>query len=226
VRLLALTHGPTVRPELFGDVVREAGNELVEWELPSRGAPPADGFDAVLVFGGRMNVGEELEHPWLRDEYELLRGWVEGGTPVLGVCLGAQTLAHAHGGRVAPLPVRQGGFVEASLTDEGAADPVLGVLPPRFDALVANGYAFEVPAGAAELATSAVCPQAFRLGERAWGVQFHPEVRRSQVLAWFNDGRRLPRPIEEIEREVDAGIERWHELGRSLCVAFLDASGA
>ena len=135
MRILALTHGPTVRPELFGDVLREAGNELVEWELPSRGAPPADGFDAVLVFGGRMNVGEELEYPWLRDEYELLRGWVEAGTPLLGVCLGAQTLAHAHGGRVSPLPVRQGGFVEASLTEEGAADPVLGVLPPRFDAL-------------------------------------------------------------------------------------------
>jgi GMP synthase-like glutamine amidotransferase len=71
MRVLAITHGPSVRPELFGDVVVEAGHELVEWDIRTQGPPP-DGFDAVMVFGGDQNVGEEVEHPWLHDEYETL----------------------------------------------------------------------------------------------------------------------------------------------------------
>jgi len=132
VRVLALTHGPRVRSERFGEIVREEGHELVEWELPTQGAPP-DGFDAVMVFGGRMNVGEEADNPWLDDEYELLRGWVAAELPLLGVCLGGQTLAHAAGGRVGRAPQWKAGFYEVTLTDEGRDDPVLGVLPPRFD---------------------------------------------------------------------------------------------
>ena len=74
-----------------------------------------------------------------------------------------------------------------SLTAAGADDPVLGVLPERFEALVGNHYAFEVPRRGVELASSDVQPQAYRVGDRAWAVQFHPEARREQVLAWFEE---------------------------------------
>jgi GMP synthase (glutamine-hydrolysing) len=222
VRILSLTHSPLARAELFGDVVRDEGHELVEWEIVSQGRPSANRFDAVLVFGGDMNVGEELEHPWLHDEYELLREWVASGTPLLGVCLGAQTLAHALGGRVARAPEPLVGFYETELADAGAADPVLGALPRRFEAFNANAYTFEVPDGATELARAAV-PQAFRAGSHAWGVQFHPEVRREQVLRWWQD-EALPRPLEELVDELDAKIGGWQELGRRLCRAFLAAA--
>jgi GMP synthase (glutamine-hydrolysing) len=223
VRVLSLIHGPLVRAELFGDVILEGGHELVEWDIRKLGAP-TESFDAVIVFGGEMNVGEEERHPWLRDEYELLQTWVEDGTPLLGVCLGAQTLAHAAGARVGRAAARQLGFLEVSLSPAGLADPVLGVLPPRFEALFGNSYAFEVPPGGVELAFSAAASQAFRIGERAWGVQFHPEARRDQVLAWFKDDTSLPRPLPELAQELDEEIEHWHELGRALCGAFLDAA--
>jgi GMP synthase (glutamine-hydrolysing) len=224
VRVLSVNHGPTVRSELFGEVILAAGHELVEWEISSRGAPP-DGFDAVLVLGGHQNVGEEAEHPWLLEEYGLLRGWVEAGTPLFAICLGAQTLAHAFGAPVEALPEQQVGFREVWLTGEGVRDPVLGVLPARFEALVGNGYAFAVPSRAVELAASAVQPQAYRIGERAWAVQFHPEARRDQVLRWFaDDGDSLPRPLPEVAREVEGGIDGWHEHGRALCTAFLAAA--
>jgi GMP synthase (glutamine-hydrolysing) len=223
VRVLSLNHGRLVRSELFGEVILGAGHELVEWEIPSRGLPPA-GFDAVLVLGGDMNVGEERKHPWLLDEYELLRGWVESETPLFGVCLGAQTLAHAFGARVGPLPERQVGFHEVWLNDQGAGDSVLGVLPERFEALLGNSYRFDVPAGAVELAASARQPQGFRIGEHAWGVQFHPEARHSQALRWFEAEKSLPRPLAELERELEAKIDGWHELGRALCTAFLDVA--
>ena len=223
MRVLSLIHGPLVRTELFGDVIVEAGHELVEWDIRHQGSPP-DGFDAVIVFGGDQNVGEEDEHPWLHDEYELLRGWVASEMPLLGVCLGAQTLAHSLGARVRRAEVQQLGFVEMTLTPAGIDDPVLGIFPERFEALCGNSYAFAVPAGGVELASTPTASQAYRLGERAWGVQFHPEARRDQVLEWFKDEPTLPRPLDELAAELDAGIERWHELGRALCLAFLAAA--
>jgi GMP synthase (glutamine-hydrolysing) len=224
MRILAVVHGPRVRPELFGDVAREQGHDLLEWEIPTKGPPPANGFDAVMVFGGRMNVGEENENPWLRDEYELLRTWVAEEKPLLGVCLGAQTLAHATGGRVSRAPRWHAGFYDVALEDVGRADPVLGVLPERFDALLANAYQFEPPPDAARLASTGDQQQAFRVGSRAWGVQFHPEARKDQVLTWWSDGRELPRPLPVLSDELDARLPAWHELGRTLCLAFLRAA--
>jgi GMP synthase (glutamine-hydrolysing) len=223
MRVLAVIHGQRVRSERFGDVVRERGHELVEWELPTRGLPP-DGFDAVMVFGGRMNVGEEDEHPWLLEEYELLRTWVAEERALRTVCRGGQALAHASGGRVGRADRWRAGFYEIALTAQGKRDPVLGVLPERFEALLANAYEFEPPAGATRLAATPDQQQAFRIGPRAWGVQFHPEVRKEQVLTWWSDGRELPRPLPELSDELDAKLPHWQELGRELCLAFLEAA--
>jgi GMP synthase-like glutamine amidotransferase len=222
MRVLFLTHGPDVGAELWGDVAREEGHELVEWQIVTQGLPP-NGFDAVVVLGGEMNVGEEVRHPWLHDEYELLRAWVDAETPLLGICLGAQTLARSAGGAVGPVQRQLAGFYETELTEAGAADPVLGSLPRRFQALNANGYTFSVPDGAVLLADGPV-PQALRVGAHAWGVQFHPEVRRDQVLRWWRAEPSLPRPLEELERELDEQLPVWQELGRRLCRAFLAAA--
>lgn len=219
MRVLAVTHGPLVRPELFADVLEEDGHELREWDIRLQGAPPLE-FDAVMVFGGDQNVGDEVQHPWLHDEYEVLRHWVRERTPLLGVCLGAQTLAHALGAPVAPVGTTLAGFYDSELTDEGEADPVLGIFPRRFEALNANSYRFELPDGATELVRGPV-PQAFRVNGSAWAVQFHPEVRRHQLLEWFRDEPTLPRPLEELAAELDEKLGAWQEQGRRLCRAFL-----
>jgi GMP synthase (glutamine-hydrolysing) len=224
VRVLSVVHGPLVGPELFGEVILEAGHELLEWDISAGGDPPETAADALLVLGGHMNVGEESEHPWLEREYELLRGAVAAGVPLLGICLGAQTLAHAFGAAVAPAPERLAGFLEVSLTEAGRVDPVLGVLPERFAALFANAYAFALPAGAVELVSLPTGPQAFRVGERAWGLQFHPEARLAQVLAWWDGSDDLPRPLQALGRELAAGMAEWELLGRALCRAFLEAA--
>jgi GMP synthase-like glutamine amidotransferase len=227
MRVLAVTHGPLVGPELFGDVILDAGHELVEWEIATHGSPPHDGYGAVLVLGGSQNVGEEVRHPWLHDEYAALRRWLDNRTPLLGICLGAQTLGHVLGADVAALADgRLAGFYETTLTAAGAADPVTGGLPRAFAALNANAYGFTLPPGTVELARGPVV-QAYRAGACAWGVQFHPEVRRDQVLGWFaEDGPGLPRPLPELVREVDAGLAEWQEHGRRLCRAFLAAADA
>jgi GMP synthase-like glutamine amidotransferase len=170
-------------------------------------------------------VGEEVRHPWLHDEYAALRRWLDNGTPLLGICLGAQTLGHVLGADVAALADgRLAGFYETTLTAAGAEDPVTGGLPPTFAALNANAYGFTLPPGTVELARGPVV-QAYRAGACAWGVQFHPEVRRDQVLEWFSeDEPDLPRPLPELVQEVDAGLAEWQEHGRRLCRAFLAAA--
>jgi GMP synthase-like glutamine amidotransferase len=223
MRILAVTHGPLVGPEIFADVIADEGHALQEWDIRLQGAPPRD-FDAVLVFGGDQNVGDETHHPWLHEEYEALRHWVSARTPLLGVCLGAQTLAHALGAQVHPLGETLAGFYESELTHAGESDPVLGVLPPRFEALNANAYGFTIPDGAVELARGPV-PQGFRVDGSAWGVQFHPEVRRDQLLAWFRDEPTLPKPLEALAAELDEKLAGWQELGRRLCRAFLAVAG-
>jgi GMP synthase (glutamine-hydrolysing) len=96
------------------------------------------------------------------------------------------------------------------------------VLPARFPAFQWHYYAFEVPHGARELARSPVCPQAFRLGESAWGVQFHPEVTREIVASWIAESAGDAPP--DLAAQTDERIDGWVRLGRDLCGAFLDAA--
>lgn len=220
MRVLAVTHSPDAGPELFSEVLAEDGHELVEWDIRTQGSPPRD-VDAVMVFGGDQNVGEEVQYPWLHEEYDALRRFVEDGTPLLGVCLGAQTLAHAFGARVEPHEYELAGFYETALTEEGKRDPVLGVLPERFEAFNANAYTFAFPEGSVPLAHGPLA-QAYRLGGHAWAVQFHPEIRRDHVLRWF--GESSPRPPDEIAAELDVKLPAWQEHGRRLCRAFLRAA--
>lgn len=225
MRILSLVHGPLVRSEFFADVVQADGHELDEWSVvdEQRVPPAADAYDAVFVFGGHMNVDQESEHPWLHDEDELLRDLVARDMPLLGVCLGGQMLAKAAGAHVGPSPEREHGFVRVTLDDPAQDDPVFGSLPREFDAFTLHEYAFHVPDGAVELARSSVCSQAFRLGESAWAVQFHPEVRVEQVAEWVRDHPVVPNG-DEIVAELRDRIDEWQSLGASLCRAFLAAA--
>jgi GMP synthase-like glutamine amidotransferase len=222
MRILSLVHGPLVRSEYFGDVIRGDGHELEEWSVVDDSAPPrpVDDYEAVFVFGGQMNVDEEDEHPWLRSETELISALVEREVPLFGVCLGGQLLAKAAGAHVGPSSERERGFVRANLSETAAGDPLFGALPRRFDVFAMHGYAFHVPDGGVELARSSVCSQAFRLGRCAWGVQFHPEVRLEQIEEWLRRDPPEPRAAE-IVAELRDRIDEWQRFGAGLCRAFL-----
>ena len=175
-----------------------------------------------MVFGGAMHPDQDAEHPWLADEAAFIREAVDREVPLLGVCLGSQLIARAVGARVGKAATAEVGWHVVHVTDAGRDDPVVGVLPERLDAFQWHYYGFELPDGAELLADNDAARQAYRLGERTWGVQFHPEVTRHMLDHWFVAGvEELPDP-RRIKQETDAHLARWNAHGRRLCGAFLD----
>lgn len=220
MRVLAVTHGPSVGAGVFAEAVRAAGHELREWQVPLSPEAVPDGHDAAIVLGGGMHADQEELHPWLVPELEFLERELARGAPLLGVCLGAQLVARTAGGRVERAPVSEIGWREVELTAAGRADPVLSSLPPSVQAFQWHHYTWELPA-ATELARGGGLTQAYRLGEATWGVQFHPEVTASQVDRWLEEDPEDVEDAEALRADTRARIGGWNRLGRALCTAFL-----
>jgi GMP synthase (glutamine-hydrolysing) len=222
MRVLSVTHGPSVPGGVFDAVAEEAGHDLERWVVPLGGAPPRpDGYGAVLVFGGSMHPDQDEHFPWLESEAAFLREVLEEGVPALGVCLGAQLLARAAGAEVAPATGPEVGWLDVELTPAGREDAVLGTLPARARAFQWHHYTFSLPEGAAELARSDICAQAFRLG-RAWGIQFHAEVTQPMIEGWLAEDPDDVTDPGALRAETTLRIGEWNEIGRRLCGAFLE----
>jgi len=166
-----------------GPALEAAGVRLDERRLRD-GDPLPDlrEVDGLLVLGGEQNALD----PALRRETDLLRAAVDQAIPVLGVCLGAQLLAHALGGEVRKLPRRHLAWEPLEPTPAAQDDPVLGALPEGAAGVHWNEDGFSLPTGAVELLRSpAGSGEGFRAGRRAWGVQFHPELDEPALEHWY-----------------------------------------
>ena len=211
---------------VFGAVAERRADEVVEW-IPVQGPLPGGDFDAVMVFGGGMHPDQEDEHPWLRGEKALIRGWLEDGVPLLATCLGSELLAQAAGGRAERMPEPQIGWHEVSLTPEARADPVLSGLPDSFTAFQWHSYSTPLPSEASCLARRDEYADAFRMGD-AWGFQFHAEVTADIVSGWLDrygedeDARRIGFDPEPVRVETMDRIAEWNAIGERISEAFLE----
>ena len=229
MNVLAVVHGANAGAGVFGETVKAAGHRLEEWSLAWGTPPPrpVDDYSAVLVFGGSMHADQDDRHPWLTEEKLFIQGLVRSGVPLFGVCLGVQLIANAGGAAVYPvLDGPEIGWVPVELTETAKADPVFGRLPSSFHAFEWHYYTYNLPAGADGLAQSTRCNQAFRLGEAAWGIQFHAEVTLATVQRWLADHEDLPPGLdpERLLNETEERIGEWNRLGRELCSRFLEVA--
>jgi GMP synthase (glutamine-hydrolysing) len=199
-RCVVLQHAPTEGPLRVGELLAEAGltvdvRALHRGEAVPRTLPAET---PLVVMGGAMGVSDigDPAHPYLADEVALLRERLAVGAPVLGICLGAQLLAHAAGARVFPNsrsapgggePVRVYEVGWAPVAFHGIErEPALQGLNPSEPMLHWHGDTFDLPGGAVHLASTGDCAnQAFRLGARAFGLQFHPELDLATVADWI-----------------------------------------
>ena len=202
MRVVVFQHLECEHPGIWRDFLREDGADVATVELDQgETIPSLDGADALLVFGGPMNVDEHARFPWLVPETAAIREAALGGLPVFGVCLGAQLLARALGAPVTRNPLPEVGLLDVDLTEAGASDPLFAGWPRRASVVQWHSDTFALPAGATLLATSPACRhQAFRYGERAYGLQFHPEVTADMVTEWAD----VPEYADAMRRLQDA----------------------
>ena len=152
--------------------------------------PPREGFAGVIVTGSGAMVTDRAD--WSEASAAWLRDAAHAGTPVFGICYGHQLLAHALGGEVGDHPGgREMGTVDIQLHPAAQDDPVFGPIPERFAAQVTHlQTVLAPPPGATVLARSEHDPcHAFRWGEAAWGVQFHPEFSATHMRGYVHARR-------------------------------------
>lgn len=152
--------------------------------------PDLDAHDALVMLGGGLMPDDDVKGPWLARERDVATKALQSGMPQLGICLGGQLLAHVAGGSVrAEHGQPEAGSTVLTRRAEADQDALFGDLTPTFRAIEHHvDQITELPPDAVWLASSERCPlQAFRVGEQAWGVQFHPEVDLDRIRAWNTD---------------------------------------
>jgi GMP synthase-like glutamine amidotransferase len=188
VKFLVFQHAAAEHPGIFRDLLRA---DCIAWDAVELDEgvpiPPLDGYDALMVFGGPMDVWQEDRHPWLAAEKAAIRRWVrDKRAPFLGVCLGHQLLADALGGRVQLMSKPEVGVFDIRLTAAGRLAPLFEAMPPVFPSLQwHSAEVSELPPHAVKLAENEHCSiQALQVGEKAYGVQYHVEQDERTVPEW------------------------------------------
>jgi GMP synthase (glutamine-hydrolysing) len=157
------------------------------------------GYAGIIILGGPMNVYQEKEYPFLRDENIFIKKMLAEEKPVLGICLGAQLIAKAAGAKVLTGHRKELGWYDLELTKVGEMDALFKGFPKRFKAFQWHGDTFEIPKGAIKLASSEIFPnQAFRLGS-AYAVQFHIEVTKETIDEWMAEYDEELRSLDYID---------------------------
>jgi GMP synthase-like glutamine amidotransferase len=147
--------------------------------------PNVGEISSLIVMGGAMGANDDHRHPFLADLKNLIRTVVTARIPYLGICLGGQLLAAALGAKVVSNRWEELGTLNVTLTEEGKTDPLFAGIPEEFSTFQWHHDSFDIPENGVLLATSPACPhQAFRVGDSAWGVQFHPEVTEQIIRDW------------------------------------------
>lgn len=226
--IVVFQHGDHVGPGRFGVTLRDHGFSLDIRRVdlpPAKGGRPVppdfDNVEGVLALGGVQNIGEP--HAWLNDEASYIKGAHERQIPVIGICLGAQLIAHALGGKVAPMQAPEVGFPTVSLNPVGQVEPLLGGIAWDSPQFSSHGYEItQLPQGATLLGSSKACKnQLFRVGLRTVGIQFHPECDRAMIDRFCSDCTLMPRlglTRADIAAQADKSYEMFARLSDRLAV--------
>ena len=200
MKFLVFQHIAAEHPGVFRQFMRREG---IAWDVVAlnEGAPIPELslYDALLIFGGPMDVWQEAEHPWLIAEKAAVREFVNDlRRPFLGICLGHQLLADALGGRVGLMTEPEVGVGPLHLTEAARRDPLFCGMTDPMTALQWHGAEVKkMPDNAVLLAHNQTCPiQAMRLCDHAYGLQYHVEIEERTISEWG----RIPVYRQALER--------------------------
>lgn len=217
-------------PGTLGDTLKAKGVELRILQPCKGEAIPDQLGDGLLILGGPMGAYEEALNPWMVNEALTIRKALEARLPILGICLGSQLLAKAAGAQVFRGAQPEVGWAPVELTEAGARTPIFKDIPNRFTAFHWHGDTFTLPAGSQRLAQSDLYRnQAFRLDDKAYGLQFHLEVTREMAKDWMQKYARelthqggVIQP-ERITDHLEDNITSLHKIADKVFGAFAES---
>lgn len=215
-------------------LLKSAGFRIryVNFGRDPQSTPSLEGYNGLVVLGGPMGVYEAHTRPHLKVEMQAIESALKKQIPVLGICLGAQLLAHVLGAAVHKADQPEMGWHHIHLTDAGQKDPLFRLYGSNEWLFQLHQDGFEVPKAATHLAFSDLfAGQAFRYGERAYGFQFHLEADQPMIHRWLSisenlrllqRAQRSGLTAEQIKRETETYIQRSLVLSRETFSRFID----
>lgn len=226
MRIACLKHHPAEGPAAIADWAESRGILLEVFEAYQGNFPESGDYDALVAMGGPMSVNDVARDPYVATSLDTIRQFLEDDRAILGICLGAQMLAVAAGGRVVEGPDKEIGWYPISRRTTDANEDCLTGLPQEMVVFHWHGESIELPRGASLLACSEVCPvQAFHLGPKQVGLQFHLEVDSTameRMIAAFADEVAAGGPGVESRVDMELGLQRWGAGCREALEKVLD----
>jgi GMP synthase (glutamine-hydrolysing) len=224
--IYVLQHSDKGHAGRLGATLRDHGFKL-RTIRPDRGdalPPDLDDVEGLVLLGGPQNVTDIEKHPWMQQEAALVRAAHAKELPVIGICLGAQIIAHALGGKVTPREKPAVGFYPMGLNAAGQTEPVLAGVPwTHLQVFSCGQEVSQLPPGAALLSgTKQIPTQIFRAGLRTYGYMCHFECDKAMVEALMDECRgqmeRCGTTPGEVRVQLDQEYEKFARVSDRMCV--------
>lgn len=178
--------------------------KYVNFERDPEALPTLEKYNGLIILGGHMGVYEADKYTHIKTEMKLIEEALKKEIPILGICLGAQLLAHVLGSPVRKHTQKEVGWSDITLTEEGKKDSLLQHFSSTEKIFQLHGDTFDIPQSAVHLAQSEICSsQAFRYGDKAYGLQFHLEADAAMIDRWMKN----PRAQQELFKEENCSMD-------------------
>jgi GMP synthase (glutamine-hydrolysing) len=225
-RILVIQHNLDDHLNELAAPIIEAGIKVDAWDVEHAAAPSNDisEYDGIVSLGAIAGVLEESEHAWMPIERKMFEQALELQIPLLGICFGSQLLASAAGAEIYKVHTPEVGWTKVEMRSDAPADEVMSALGDAPEVFHFHYDTFDLPQGAELYGVTGDIKQAFKVGPKAWGMQFHIEVGLAAMYSWFATyGREFEKLAGGVEHQKQLTDSYWknyrdrsHAVGRAF----------